>query len=187
MYVVTAACHRARAVARRRDESGAVAVEFALILPILVMLLLGVTTTGLAYSDHLAITNAAREAGRFGSAVDYSSGAATWANNVQSRVQQTYYNAGTTLSLSQICVQLVNPAVAAPAGPVLASPTTQGAACSSNVPANPSVVPAGSCLVKVWVKKPATINLGIFTVPSFNISATSVSFYGRYTGKCTAN
>ena len=57
---------------RVRDESGAVAVEFALILPILVMLLLGVTTTGLVYSDHLAITNAAREGGRFGSAVNYN-------------------------------------------------------------------------------------------------------------------
>ena len=61
-----AAQRRAHALRPRRvrDESGAVAVEFALILPILVMLLLGVTTAGLTYSDHLAITNAAREGGR---------------------------------------------------------------------------------------------------------------------------
>ncbi len=51
---------------RVRDESGAVAVEFALILPILVMLLLGVTTTGLAYTDHLSITNARARGDRLG-------------------------------------------------------------------------------------------------------------------------
>jgi Flp pilus assembly protein TadG len=169
---------------RVRDESGAVAVEFALILPILVMLLLGVTTTGMVYSDHLAITNAAREGGRFGSAVNYNTNATQWADNVQTRVQQAYYNAGSTLTTSQICVQLVNPA-ATPS--VVATPTNQGTTCSGNVPGNPTPTPSGSCLVKVWVKKPARINLGVFAIPSFNIAATSVSFYGRVTGSCSAN
>jgi Flp pilus assembly protein TadG len=185
MNVLRAARRRADAprLRRVRDDSGAVAVEFALILPILVMLLLGVTTAGLTYSDHLAITNAAREGGRFGSAVNYDGIATQWADSVQTRVQQAYYNSGSTLTTSQICVQLVNPA-ASPS--VVASPTAQGSTCSSNVPTNPSVVPGGSCLVKVWVKKPAKIELGVFSIPSFNIAATSVSYYGRVSGSCTA-
>lgn len=166
---------------RVRGESGAVAVEFALILPILVMLLLGVTTTGMVYSDHLAITNAAREGGRFGSAVDYNTNATQWADNVQTRVQQAYYNSASALTTSQVCVLLVS------STSTLATPTTQGSTCSGNVPGNPSSMPSGSCLVKVWVRKPGKIDLGVFSIPSFNIGATSVTFYGRVTGSCTAN
>jgi hypothetical protein len=178
----------AHAVARRRTDRGAVAVEFALVLPVLVMLLLGTVTTGLVYSDHLSIANAAREGGRFGSAVNFC-GASTctvadttqWADSVQARVRQAYYNSGSTLSASQVCVLLVN------SSGTLATPTLQGSACSANVPANPTTIPSGSCLVKVWVKKPARIDLAVVSIPSFNIAATSVSFYGRVTGACTAN
>jgi Flp pilus assembly protein TadG len=170
--------------AEARAEAGASAVEFALVLPLLVMLLLGVTTSGLAYSDHLAITNAVREGGRFGSAVDWSTNSTQWANDVQTRVQQAYYNEGSTLSTSQICVQLVNP-TATPS--VVAVPTTQGSTCSASVPGNPSTVPSNSCLVKVWVKKPARIDIGIAAIPSFNIGATSVSYYGRVSGSCSAS
>jgi len=131
-----------------------------------------------------ALANAAREAGRFGSAVKYDSNPTQWADNVQTRVQQAYYNSGSTLATSQICVQLVNP-TNSPS--VIASPTTQGTTCSSNVPGNPTVVPGGSCLVKVWVKKPAKIDLGVVAIPSFNIAATSVTYYGRATGLCPAS
>ncbi len=50
----------------RLDERGAVAVEFALVLPVLVMLLLGITTAGLSYSHAIGLTNAVREGSRFG-------------------------------------------------------------------------------------------------------------------------
>jgi Flp pilus assembly pilin Flp len=182
MNVPRAARRRAHAPRTRRvrDESGAVAVEFALILPILVMLLLGVTTTGMAYSDHLSITNAAREGARFGSAIGYNASATVWGDSVQSRVQQVYYNAGSTLSPNQICVELYNSA-----GTEIGRPTTQGS-CGTE-PSTPSSVPTSSCYVKVWVRKPATINLGVFSIPSFNIYARSVSFYQRTDGVCTAN
>jgi Flp pilus assembly protein TadG len=45
-------------------DRGSVAVEFALVLPILITLLLGVLEFGNAYGAQLAITNAAREAAR---------------------------------------------------------------------------------------------------------------------------
>lgn len=47
-----------------RSERGAVAVEFALLLPILMMLLLGIVEFGLAYNAQITITNAAREGAR---------------------------------------------------------------------------------------------------------------------------
>lgn len=49
---------------RRRDERGAVAVEMALLLPILVMIIMGTVEFGLAYNAQLTLTSAARESVR---------------------------------------------------------------------------------------------------------------------------
>lgn len=45
----------------RRSERGAVAVEFALLAPILVMMILGIMEFGRAYNAQVTLTNAARE------------------------------------------------------------------------------------------------------------------------------
>ena len=50
----------------RRGDGGASLVEFALISPLLFMLLLGTLTGGLTLSRHNSVKNAAREATRFG-------------------------------------------------------------------------------------------------------------------------
>jgi hypothetical protein len=59
--------------ARFRGDDGAVLVEFALTLPILVMLLLGMFTGGYAYNQKLAITNGVREGSRFGATLPVAS------------------------------------------------------------------------------------------------------------------
>lgn len=51
---------------RRRDESGASLVEFALVLPVFMMVVLGMLTGGLAYSRKLSIAQGVREGARFG-------------------------------------------------------------------------------------------------------------------------
>ena len=48
----------------RRDQDGAAAVEFALLLPLLVLLLFGMIEFGLAFNTRIQATNAAREAAR---------------------------------------------------------------------------------------------------------------------------
>jgi hypothetical protein len=54
-------------VARRnRGDTGASLVEFALILPLFMMIVLGMFTGGLAYSRKLAVTQATREGARYG-------------------------------------------------------------------------------------------------------------------------
>lgn len=170
-------------LARSRRETGAVAVEFALVLPLLVMLLLGITTTGLVYADSLAIANSAREGARLGSAIDFNSDPTGWANSVQARVRQVYFNAGTSLSTSQVCVLLVDPSTSPET--VKASPTTPSdCATDAGKPASPATYSAGSCVVKVWVQKPARIDLGITSLPTFTISSRSVSMYGRTSGPC---
>jgi Flp pilus assembly protein TadG len=50
--------------AHEKKDRGSVAVEFALVLPILATLLIGVIEFGNAYGAQLTVTNAAREAAR---------------------------------------------------------------------------------------------------------------------------
>ncbi|SDP37601.1 TadE-like protein [Arthrobacter sp. ok909] len=49
---------------RERSERGAVAVEFALLAPVLILLLFGITEFGRAYNVQISLSNAAREGAR---------------------------------------------------------------------------------------------------------------------------
>jgi Flp pilus assembly protein TadG len=53
-----------------RGDEGAAAVEFALLFPIFMILALGIIYGGFAFSRQINITQAAREASRFGSSYD---------------------------------------------------------------------------------------------------------------------
>ncbi len=53
----------------KKNEKGASAVEFALILPILVLLIFGIVEFGIAFNNYITITHAAREGARL-AAVD---------------------------------------------------------------------------------------------------------------------
>lgn len=48
----------------KRNEKGQGLVEFALVLPLLLLLLLGIIQFGIIFSSQIAITNAAREGAR---------------------------------------------------------------------------------------------------------------------------
>jgi hypothetical protein len=164
-------------VTRTRAERGAAAVEFALVLPLLVVLMFGMVWTALAYSDHLSVTNAVREGARYGSAIDYSD--PSWATSVRDRVKQVYYNAGGTLTDNEICVRLLQSD-----GTILSSWT--GTSCGG-APTAPSMS-AGSCAVMVWVKKPRKVELVVFPTMHFDIGARSVGYYGRTVDPgCTAS
>jgi Flp pilus assembly protein TadG len=174
--------------ARDRAEGGAAAVEFALVVPLLLVLLFGMVTGGLAYSDHLGVTNAVREGARFGAAMPYQQTApltvitpGQWADSVRTRVQQVYFNAGSNITTDQICVKLVDSADAAVTGA-----SSLGASCGDE-PAAPSGMAAGSCAVKVWVSRPQSISLVVAPSLSFTIGAKSISYYGLTSGTCVAS
>ena len=98
--------HRqARRVDGRR-ERGAVIVEFALVMPLLVMLLLGIVSAGLAYNRKIDLTHATREGARYGATVSpfqiWQSG--SWAENVRNLVVA---RSGGELSSADVCVALV--------------------------------------------------------------------------------
>jgi len=53
-----------RLVKNLAKEKGASAVEFAIILPVLIMLVLGIVQFGVAYNKYISLTHAAREGAR---------------------------------------------------------------------------------------------------------------------------
>ena len=156
-------------------------MEFALVVPILVMLLLGTITAGLAYSRANGVTNAVREGARFGATADASPTlAAQWATEVVQRVRQTQFDdAG---QRTTVCVQLYKVGTG-----VIANTTTcsrPAGAPALTLPASSTAAPAvpsgglGSCVVRVIASRPITINIGVSSWDT-NYVSSSVARYER--------
>jgi Flp pilus assembly protein TadG len=73
-------------------ESGVALVEFALVVPLLAMFLLGIITSGSAYSQRISLSNAAREGSRYGASLSVSSASGGtmngWLQDVATAAQQ---------------------------------------------------------------------------------------------------
>lgn len=102
---------------RRGDDRGAVLLEFALTFPLLIMILLGMFTGGLAWNQKLAVTNGVREGSRFGATLPIansvcSSGSGTvdcWLSQVAAVVQSASEdNLGSTVASRSICVAYIS-------------------------------------------------------------------------------
>jgi Flp pilus assembly protein TadG len=89
------------------DDTGAALVEFALVFPLLVVMMLGIVTGGLTYNQKLQVTHAVREGARYGATIPAGqnwTGSGTWASNVRDLVIER--SAG-DLTGAQVCVALV--------------------------------------------------------------------------------
>lgn len=172
----------ARPLGRARAESGAAAVEFALVVPLLIMLLLGTISSGLSYSHSVGQNNAVREGSRFGATADASSAVASaWGDNVIQRVRDTQFDDPAPLKTT-ICVQLWKVGTGAiastgkcstPAGaPTLTLPLT--ATARPAVPANST----GTCVVRVLAARRFTINIGLARWDPVDVTS-SVARYER--------
>jgi Flp pilus assembly protein TadG len=93
---------------RRRGERGAVVVEFALIVPILMMILLGIISAGTVYNQKTSLAHAAREGARYGAILSPDQGftSGTWASNAKDVVMA---RSGGELNSTtgSVCVSLV--------------------------------------------------------------------------------
>lgn len=80
------------------SERGAVAVEFAILLPLLLMLVLGIIEFGRAYNTQLTLTNAARDGVRVMAINNNPTTAATAVQNAASSVSTTIPASAITVS-----------------------------------------------------------------------------------------
>jgi Flp pilus assembly protein TadG len=97
----------ARERTRRNDESGNALVEFVIVLPIVVALVLGVMSFGTTHEQKLSLTNAAREGARYGATLPSST--PNWAGLVQNVVVASATgDLDTAVPGRSICVALNN-------------------------------------------------------------------------------
>jgi len=95
-----------------RESRGASMVELAFALPLLIMLLVGLVSSGIAYNNQLALTHAAREGGRYAATLPVNNFASlgAWLDEV---VVQTVADGTGTLDVGvpgrYICVAYVYP------------------------------------------------------------------------------
>jgi len=141
-------------MAPSRRERGAALVETALVLPILMALLLGVTTMGSAYFQKISLVDAVREGARYGASLEddaASGGLATWRLNVKNRVVEL---SGGQLTAADVCVDLVTPS---------GSNVVCGVGDPSGAASDPTVL-APTRLVKVSVAKTIDIQFFFFSI-----------------------
>jgi hypothetical protein len=92
-------------------ERGASLVELAFALPILIMLVVGMVSAGIAYNEQLALTHAAREGGRYAATLPVNPG--TMDDWLEIVINQTVADATGTLDAGvpgrYVCVAYVHP------------------------------------------------------------------------------
>ena len=164
---------------RARRERGAVAVEFALIFPILVMIIAGIVTAGLSYTNAIGLANAVREGARFGATADATN--AAWAGDVIDRVRATQSDPSSA-SATAVCVRLVH----ADAGDgTLVAGTYDCDTSGSTPPMNAADAPStaeitpGTCVVQVWAARRFEISLILFPIYRGTVFRTSLARYER--------
>jgi Flp pilus assembly protein TadG len=161
---------------RRRSEHGAAAVEFALVFPLLVIILVGTVTSGLSYSRAIGVTNAVREGARFGATADATQG--TWAADVIARTRESQFDDPSPYKTT-VCVELVKIGTGTTIGPTC-STGAAGAIASADYPATPTGT-AGTCVVKVVAKRPYKIEMVFFDLLSGNVTKGATARYERGT------
>jgi Flp pilus assembly protein TadG len=92
-----------RRLRRLHDDRGQTAVEFALITPVIVLLLLGIVQVGIAFHDYITVTDAAR-AGARKAVVDRFTG------ETNAQLQQHVRDAAGDLDQSKLKVTVTLPA-----------------------------------------------------------------------------
>ena len=130
----------------RRTERGSVFLEFAMVLPLLMALILGIYTGGLAYTNKISLVDAVREGARYGASLPVGTDPVrTWETGVRNRVVSA---SGGEVGFGDVCVKFVLP--------------TGGSDCGITDPAGASSEPAVH-LVKVSATKQAKIEFFFYT------------------------
>jgi Flp pilus assembly protein TadG len=153
-------------------------VEFALVLPVLMMLLVGIVSAGSTYNQQISLTQAVREGARYGAVVspDQTFTSGTWAENVREMVRTR--SAGELSSTKgTVCVSLVSGATATtysgthPAS--YYSTNSDGSPCDSTDTYSTTTNDDGT-RIQVSVSLPGKLDGGVFAI-TLNLHSSAVA------------
>ena len=99
-------------------DAGAALIELAMVLPLIVMLILGMVSAGIAFNNQLALTHAAREGGRLAATLPVTNFANmdAWLDAVAiAVVNDSTGSLGPGVPGHFVCVAFVHPAGVVPA------------------------------------------------------------------------
>ena len=128
---------RVRALRRRLGgERGAELIEFALTLPILLLVVLGIIEFGFVFREYEVVTNAAREGARIAVLPAYSSTEAARKDNATARMTAYLTNAGLTASVPVGTCPLSSSSAGMCVGDPAAAALSTGSVCTVTVQVN---------------------------------------------------
>jgi Flp pilus assembly protein TadG len=171
------------AVGRAQGDRGVAVVEFALVLPVLMILILGMLTGGICLSRALALSSAAREGTRFGATYPTTGGLNAWLDSVAARaVTEANGDLDSTVTSRTICVAYVSPGSGATdqtkkrtqTGNGAASYTTGSTCFDDGRPSSErrvQVVVTRTSVLDTFVKQ-TTLNLSAKSVARFEVSVS---------------
>lgn len=164
-----------------RSERGAQLLEFAVILPIMLSLLFGIITGGVALSHNLSIDNAARETARYGATLPVDGDLPAWLDQLADVAIET---ATGTLDDGQdgreVCVAYVYPAGTLPNDAT--RQVTEDAAGVRTAGTAPCVVdgrPADERRVQVVVQRDSDLIVFYFS-KTLTLNGQAVARYERH-------
>lgn len=165
---------RARSLCRRLDD-GAAAVEFAILLPLFLVLVFGMISGGLTFEKWISATQAARESSRFAATLPV--GGTTISAWLDSVGQVAAENAGVNLTTTPqteyfICVRFVNQV--GPGSTPATTMKTWGTLASASGSCNGSTTSDNR--VEVVVQRKATFDW-VFGGSNLKVTGSNTSLY----------
>jgi Flp pilus assembly protein TadG len=149
--------------ATERADDGAAAVEFALVVPLLVMLVFGIVGFGVLFAQQLSLSNSARQGARFGVVASHSCA------QILHEVQQS----ATTLGMKEtdVAVEVTSMSGTATATPCPAA-TSYSGSTATTVPCQGSD-PDDEIIVTTGYRSRLVVPLVVVS-PTFDLAATGV-------------
>lgn len=172
--------HRLTRVLRRprRTEDGAAAVEFALLVPIFLTIVIGMMSAGIALNKQINITQSARETSRYGATLTIAAAGGTigdWLSNVSAVGQASGGPAVHPIGGQDgLCVAMIDTSTT----PVTASHMidNNGTVVTGQCPGTDINPELGPKYVQVAMFRKANF-FAIFISPQLNLKAQAVSPY----------
>lgn len=164
---------------KRNGERGAALVETALVFPIFTMLLLGIISAAIAYGQSSSITNASREAARYGATLPVDGDLSGWLTSVADTAERASTG---DLDLSRpghrVCVAYVYPDGVETHDSTLSLVVDNLGSTENPIECFADGRPADERRVQVAIERPARLETG-FWGSDITLSADATSYFER--------